>query len=780
MVGVLVREVGRRRFVRHQLAPLLAGLAAAMLVDGSAAAQSSAPVASALPPPDLPFAIDGPAPPVAPAVVLRDEEGRATVRAVRLDAPLRLDGALDESLYHEVSPISSFIQVEPAAGAPATERTDIWLAFDADHVYVACRCWESEPGRRVATEMRRDSPATWLGNDVVSLFFDTFYDRRNGVGFTINSIGGRNDGQVTNEGQYAGDWNPIWDFATGRFESGWTMEVAIPFKSLRYREGTEQVWGFNALRAVRWKNELSLITRVPPGRGMGSVQQSSRAATLVGLEVPGGAANLDIKPYATMSRSTNAAARPEDPTDFDGDIGLDVKYGVTQSLSADFTYNTDFAQVEADEAQVNLTRFSLFFPEKREFFLENQGTFSFGGIGTTGQGAGSDAPILFYSRRIGLTDGEAVPIRAGGRLTGRAGRYSLGLLNIQTGDAGDTDSGASNFSVLRVKRDVLRRSSIGLLATGRSVSEDAAGSNVAYGVDGTFGFFTNLSINTYWARSRTNGLTGNDHSYRAQLDYAGDRYGLQVEHLAVGEHFNPEVGFLRRRDMRRSFGQVRFSPRPANIPAVRKFSWTGSLAYIENMAGRLETREQGAEFEIEFASSDRAWVAYSGTYEFLDRTFEIADGVDLPIGGYGFDGVRAGWQLGQNRQLSGSFEAEHGTFYNGTRTALRISRGRLTLGPQLALEPTYSVNFVDLDQGSFTTHVGGSRVVYTMSPRMFASALVQYSSTSGTVGANLRLRWEYQPGSELFVVYNEEQDTRALAPPANRTFVVKVNRLLRY
>jgi hypothetical protein len=731
----------------------------------------------------LQFVIDGPAVPAPPAVISRDDAGRATIRAVRAETPIRIDGVLDDALYDLVLPISDFIQVEPQEGAPATEKTDLWLAFDDQHIYLAFRCWDSTPDRRVATEMRRDSGTTWNGNDVVSFFIDPFYDRRNGVGFTINSIGGRNDGQITNERQYAGDWNPIWDFSVGRFEGGWTVEVALPFKSIRYRAGSTQIWGFNALRTNRWKNELSTVARIPPGRGMQSVQQASMAATVVGIEAPAGARNLDVKPYATTSLVSDANARPRVINDLNGDIGLDVKYGVTQNLIADLTYNTDFAQVEADEAQVNLTRFSLFFPEKREFFLENQGTFSFGGVATSGQNAGAgDTPVLFYSRRIGLDGGRVVPIQAGGRLTGRVGRYSLGLLNIQTGPEASASVEPANFSVLRVKRDILRRSSVGLLFTGRSARQGEGGLDGTVGLDATFGFFNDLSINAYWARTGTEGPGGADTSYRAQLDYAGDRYGVQVEHLLVGDRFNPAVGFLRRDDMRRSSGQVRFSPRPRAIRSVRRFSWIGSTAYIENTSGRLETREQGAEFAIEFQNADRFSVGYTGTHEFLPRPFPIARGVTLPIGAYDFDMVRVGWDLGQQRGISANLLAERGTFYNGRRTTVSASRGRMSLGPQLSLEPTYSVNWVTLTQGAFTTHLAGSRITFTATPRMFASALLQYSSGLDVVTANLRLRWEYRPGSEIFVVYNEERDTRARAFPtmSTRSLIVKANRLLRF
>jgi len=263
--------------------------------------------------------------------------------------------------------------------------------------------------------------------------FDTFYDRRNSVNFVTNALGARQDGQVTNERQWNGDWNTVWEVRAGRFEGGWTVEIAVPFKSLRYRPGRAQVWGFNAFRTNRWKNEISYVTRVPAARGQSALYQGSVEATVVGLEVPSGSRNLELKPYAISDVTTNRAAAVRN--DVSGDVGLDVKYGLTQNLMADFTYNTDFAQVEADEQQVNLTRFSVFFPEKRDFFLENQGLFAFGGAAAGGFSAqNSDVPILFYSRRVGLNDGQPVPIIAGGRTTGRVGRYSLGLVDMQTGD----------------------------------------------------------------------------------------------------------------------------------------------------------------------------------------------------------------------------------------------------------------------------------------------------------------------------------------------------------
>lgn len=760
-------------------------IATSLVVGVSGSAHAQAPAGVTAPPVEaigLPPGFMGPPPPVAPATVTRDAEGRATIRAVRSEVPLRIDGRLDEPLYATALPISDFIQLEPQTGLSATEKTEAWLSFDSRNLYISFRCWDSAPERRVTTEMRRDSPTTWLGNDHVSVFLDPYYDRRNGLSFTINAIGGRNDGQVTNERQYSPDWNPVWSFATGVFEGGWTVEIAIPFKSLRYQAGVAQTWGFNALRTNRWKNELSTITRLPQGRGQNAVQQASLAATVVGLQVPSASRNLDVKPYATTSVATDASRPGAVVTDRHADVGVDVRYGLTQTMSADLTYNTDFAQVEADEAQVNLTRFSLFFPEKREFFLENQGMFAFGGAVTSGQNAGGgDTPILFYSRRIGLNGSRVVPIVAGGRVTGRAGRYSLGLLNIETGEEPTAALSRSNFSAVRVKRDILRRSSIGVLATGRADRQSGADMSTTLGVDGTFGFFNNLAINSYWAQTRNPGIARDDRSYRAQVDYAGDRYGVQLEHMLVGDNFNPTLGFIRRDDMRRSYGQFRFSPRPRSLKVIRRLSWMGSVAHVENTRGRLETREQLGEFAVEFQNSDRMSVAYQSQYEFLPRSFQIAPGVVLPVGSYGFDLVRLGWELGAQRRISANLLFEHGGFYDGRKSALTVSRGRLNVNARLALEPTYSVNRVSLPAGDFTAQVGGARITYTMTPRMFASGLVQYSSNLRTVSANLRFRWEYQPGSELFVVFNEERDTRAPAFPslATRSVILKVNRLFR-
>ena len=380
---------------------------------------------------------------------------------------------LDEKLYQTLTPITGFIQQDPDEGALATEPTLVWILFDARNIYIAARCRDSHPERIIANDMRRDG-SNVSQNDNVSVIIDTFYDRRNGYEFLMNSIGGAWDTQVTDERDTNRNWNTVWIPRSRRDAEGWTLEMAIPFRSLRYRGSGPQTWGINIRRNVRWKNELSYLSPVPRRYGARGILRLSQAATLVGLEAPPAALNLDVKPYAVGNVKADRAIDPAFENDVNGDAGFDVKYGITQSLAADFTYRTDFAQVEDDDQQVNLTRFNLLFPEKRDFFLEGQGIFAFGGASTTPPtGAATSAPVntpvMFFSRRIGLSDNRAIPIEVGGRMTGKAGRYSIGLLDIQTDDSPEAREPSTNFAVVRLKRDILRRSYVGVIGTYRSI-----------------------------------------------------------------------------------------------------------------------------------------------------------------------------------------------------------------------------------------------------------------------------------------------------------------------
>ena len=722
--------------------------------------------------------------PQLPDTVSRDADGRTTVRAVRLSAPLRVDGTLDEEIYRTVTPISDFVQNDPQNGTPATEKTEVWLSFDNDNIYVSARMSESQPERMIVNEMRRDSFAL-VQNENFQFVFDTFHDRRNAISLQFNPIGGRMDGQVTNGRQVNLDWNPIWRLEVRRHPDGsWTAEAAVPFKSLRFQPGVAQVWGFQARRISRWKNESSYLTRLPDGTGINGHTRVADFATMVGLEVPSGSRPLDLKPYVTSNLSTDLGASPRVRNRFGKDFGFDAKYALTQNLTADFTYNTDFAQVEADEQQVNLSRFSLFFPEKREFFLENQGLFQFAASNTGNNNQNtSETPTLFYSRRIGLDSGRPIPLEYGGRLSGRVGAYSLGLLNIQTDDVATLGVPTTNFSVARLRRDILRRSAIGALYTRRSLAANRRGDSESYGVDGAFAFFENLYFNTYWAQTSNPGTGDDDTSYRGQMFYNADRYGAQLERLAVGEDFDPQLGFMRRQDFHKTRGMLRFNPRPRNrFTAVRQFNFQTSIEYFTNNAGAFESRERRAEFGVEFDSSEGFEANVVEMREHLLQGFEIADGVHIPAGDYKFTTLESSFAIGSQRRLSGSINVEAGQFYGGTRTSLGFSGARVKLTPQLAFEPGFSVDHVDLPFGTFTATLVSTRTTFTITPLMFVSGLVQYNSSNHSFGSNVRLRWEYQPGSELFVVYNDGRDTRLGGFPElqNRSIVVKLNRLFRF
>lgn len=714
----------------------------------------------------------------------RDDEGRLTLRALRLDQPLAIDGRLDDAVYEGTPATAGFVQQEPRPGDSATEATDIWILYDATTLYVAARLWDSEPDRIIATEMRRDHRNIG-GGDSVTVALDTFLDRRNGVLFQTNLLGALRDAQVTDERNENTDWNTVWTTRSARFDGGWSVEMAIPFRSLRYGSSGPQVWGINVERNVRWKNERSFLSPIPPAFSFGGINRFSLAATLTGVETPAGAKNLEVKPFAIATSTTDRRASPPTANELSAAAGVDVKYGLTRGLTADLTINTDFAQVEADQDQVNLTRFSLFFPEKREFFLEGQGVFAFGGGQSNPFGPGGDTPVMFYSRRIGIDGGVVAPIRAGGRVTGRAGPYTLGLLDIQAGAAGDI-SPTANFSVVRVRRDTLKRSTVGIIGTHRSALADGSGTNQVFGIDTNLAFFTNLTANAYWAESRTPGSTGDQSSYRVRVGNQGDRYGFEYEHLLVGADFNPEVGFVRRSDFRLNRLALDFTPRVAGSALVRKFQYGVSLDRYATGAGVLATREVEGSVGVQFQSGDEWNVEYTRSYEAIDRPFRIAAGVSVPAGAYDFQRVSTFIRLGQQRPLSGFVQASRGSFWNGTRTEASYN-GRIDVSTRLSFEPRVQMDWVDLPTGAFRSRLLGSRVTYTHTPRMSASALVQFNSSTHTVSTNVRLRWEYEPGSDLYVVYSEGRDTEsslgeARAPSGlqNRGVAIKFTKLWRF
>jgi len=732
-------------------------------------------------------------PPVPPEVVTRDAQGHAVLRTTRLASPLTFDGRLDEPVYQAVRGASGFLQQEPVEGGPASDKTEVWVFFDDKNIYFSARLWETHPDRRVTSDMRRDS-SNLYNNDHIGVLFDTFEDGRNGFGFSSNAQGGMFDWQVTNE-QPSNNWNGLWEVRTAVFDQGWTAEFVIPFRSMRFKEGSQQ-WGVNVRRMVRWRNELTFLSQVPISWGRRGLSKVSSVGTLVGLESPTSLRNLDIKPYGLGSTTTNRRATPPVSNQNTGEFGVDAKWGITQSIVTDFTYNTDFAQVEDDEAQVNLTRFSVLFPEKRDFFLEGQDVFNFAGAGSNqggggqgptainmgGGGGGNVTPIVFFSRRIGLQNGQVVPILGGARVLGRGNGFQVGGLQMRTESVDAAGLPASDFSVLRVNRDILRRSRIGVIATRRGPGAAGGDEGYSYGVDSTINPLEALAINTYWAGTSGNdGSTNDRSSYRANVNWNADLTGLQVEHMFLGDQFNPEIGFLRRSAFRRSYAQARLSPRPARWKTVRKFYYEGSYDYFEDRHGRPESREAQGAYRMELSNGDQWAVEYAKAYESLPEAFQVTPGVVVPTGEYRFQQTKLLYTSSPQRPVSGTLTLTYGGFYGGTLRELTW-RGRVEFGPRFYAEPTVSLNRFDTPFGDGDANIISSRLTYTLTPRMFASALVQYQSASKAISTNARFRWEYQPGSELFVVYSDGRNTTGPGFPEldNRSLVVKITKLFRF
>ena len=715
-------------------------------------------------------------------VTTRGADGGLIIHATRVTKPINIDGQLNEEVYQQVGSITGFIQSDPNEGAPETERTEAWVFFDDKNIYVAFRCWDHRAAGITGSELRRDNGRI-NSSDNVAVSFDTFYDGRNGFQFTESVAGGMRDGTVVDEALQA-DWNGIYQVKPSRDDKGWSAEYAIPFKTLRYPAGRAQTWHIQLRRVVRsnGKNEMVYITPLKAIWSFFGSNKFSYAATLVDLEVPPPGLNLEVKPYVISPVSTDLVATPAVRNDFAPKVGLDVKYGMTKSLTADFTYNTDFAQVEIDEAQINLTRFNLSFPEKREFFLEGQGIYDFGLQTGPNTVPSASAPTIFYSRRIGLNGSRVVPVIGGGRLSGRAGPWTIGAFNMETDDDAAANVSRTNFTVARVRRNILNRSNFGGIYTRRSVSTVAAGANDVAGLDLNLAVRQNVWFTGYLARSQTPTRRGQDLAYRTFYHYNSDRYGVQLDRHVVEQNFNPEVGFMPRSNFRRNFAEFRYSPRPTNHPYVRRLNSRGNLDYITDNNNVLQSRSALASFRTELHTGDSIAVEHARLFEQLNAPFQISRGVVIPAAGYDFQNTRVAFSAGGQRRLSGTASVEIGSFYGGTRKTNGYT-GRIDLTPQVGFEPTISLNWIDLPQGRFSTTIVGGRGVLTLTPRMFATALIQRSTSNNALSTNLRLRWEYQPGSELFVVYFEGRSTlpsAGLDSLQNRGFVVKVNRLFRW
>ena len=482
-----------------------------------------------------------------PASLAQDPEKKVT--AVHIQSPILIDGNLDEPEWSLAQPATDFVQQEPLMGEPSTERTEVRMLYDDENLYLGVYCFDSAGSEGITiTDISRDyAPRE---TDTFTMVFDTFNDKRNSFIFGTNAGGAKRDGQTAGDSERRNyDWDTVWHVKTKITEQGWQAEIAIPFRSLRFREVEEQVRGVNFGRRIRRKNEYTHWSPIPrPHR----TSRVSLAGELNGLSGIRQGRNLYLKPYLL----TPVVRREGDDVDFLFDVGFDLKYGVTSELALDVTLNTDFSQVEADLQQINLTRFPLFFPEKREFFLENAPLFQVRRVGRGLRNSSRDL-IAFFSRRIGLSQGRVVPILGGARVTGRVGPYGIGFLSIQTDEFEELPS--TNFTVARVQRDILGNSDVG----GIFINKQGGGQyNRTYGVDGRLQFFQNLEIASFFLKTDTPGLSGEDTSASAFVGWADHRYDIQAEYLSIEDNFNPEVGFIPRKGIRKSRGEFNLKLRP--------------------------------------------------------------------------------------------------------------------------------------------------------------------------------------------------------------------------
>lgn len=664
---------------------------------------------------------------------------------------IEVDGELNEGIWQNALPATDFVQTEPYPGKPATERTEVRVVYDADNLYVGAFCFDSEPHKITVFDLRRDFEGE--ETDVFGLILDTFRDKRNGFAFLTNPKGARREFQAIDDGRDVNvNWEGVWFVRAKVYDYGWAVEIAIPFKTLRFSETGTPVWGVNFLRKVRRKNETAYWAPIPLRN---QLQHVSYAGELRGLEGIKQGRNLKIKPFAVAEISQlSLNQQGSATTHFDG--GIDLKYGITPGLTLDGTYNTDFSQVEVDEQQINLTRFPLFFPEKREFFLENAGLFQFGEVPKVSGPPRDPELMLFFSRRIGLSDdGEVVPIRGGSRLTGRVGNYGLGLLNIQTKEMGETP--AHNFTVARLKRQIFSRSNIGAIFINR-YSNFSPNEHRAFGVDGNFRFFENLRLNSFVARIQTPGVTRNNLAGKMAVDWTDRRIDFYASYLDVQENFKADVGYVRRTGMRLSQLEWGYHYRPQKNRIFRDIIvFKGVLEYTTDQHNKPVTKLFRPIFRIWFHNGAVFEVTARKNFERLDEPFRLRPNVVIPVGDYDFSEVLVMGNTDKSRMVSGDLRFSNGNFYHGKKTSLNLA-GTFRPNYKFSAAIRYERNAIDLPGTSFSSNLLGIRLNYGFSTRLFLNAFIQYSSEKKRVSSNIRLNFIHRPMSDFFIVYNEQRD----------------------
>jgi hypothetical protein len=703
---------------------------------------------------------------------VEEGSGRRTTAAVRLEAQPVLDGeVLADPAWAGTVPASGFVQSAPDEGEPASERTEVRVGFDGDTLFIGVVCYDRDPSGIIVSERRRD--VSLDESDSFAILLDTYLDRQSGFVFGTNPAGIEFDGQVTGEtegGLSAGNtfnrnWDAVWEVRTQVSELGWSAEFAIPFRTLRYATGANGRWGINFQRNIRRRNETSFWA---PLSRQYNLYWVSGAGDLEGVEAPA-QRNLKWIPYVLVESRREGVEGASTQSDFEA--GLDVKYGVTQSLTLDATVNTDFAQVEADEQQINLDRFNLFFPEKRPFFLENAGLFS----------VGVDEELeLFFSRRIGLgPNGEEIPIEGGLRLSGKAGANNLGLLYMRAEEASGV-APRNDFAVARYSRDLPNRSAIGAMFVGREGGGPLApgdDTNSTFGLDGRWGIGEYGQVSGFVARTETPGITEDDHAYRLAARYDGESLVYSVGYTEVGEGFNPEVGFLRRRGYRKPDAFVLYRIRPENWWGLQELRPHVSYRGFWGFDDFQETGYLHVDNHWEWANGYELHTGVNFTREGVREAFEIVPGIVVPPGTYDHEDLQLVFFTNRGAPASFEMRVTAGGIFGGDRVALSPGVS-LRAGEAFNGEIGWTNNDVDLPGGSFETNLGRLRLSYSFTPRVFVQALVQYNDRADRWATNLRFGRLQSANTGLFVVYDEVRDIGSAGTGIpDRSLIVKYSRL---
>ncbi len=705
-------------------------------------------------------------------------EPRLSLRALAIEEEIEIDGRLDEAAWSRADSTSGeFIQIQPNPGYPMTERTVIRIMYDENNLYIGALLYDSEPDQLSIPGLEQDYQTH--DSDIFGIAIDSYYDRQSSFLFAVNPGGAIFDAQTFNDSRYVNRaWEGVIHVETTIHERGWTAEIAIPVNTLRFSSSDgEMTWGLNFSRRIRRKSEEGNWAPMPR---QFRLYKMSMAGRLTGIRNLNRGRNLWIKPYVSAARRDGEELVADPGNDFDA--GFDVKYGVTSRLTLDLTAFTDFSQVEVDQEQVNLTRFSLFFPEKRDFFLENDGVFSFSDIAIRNYRTGSSPQKfkLFHSRRIGLNeDRQPQPIAAGGRLTGQAGIFDVGLLNVQT--RADRDVPAENFAVVRLKGDVVGNSDVGVIFVNRqgTSSEVSGDYNRAFGVDGNFRLLRNMVVNSYLAATDDPDVSGNRYAGMFQVAWRDPVWDVSTLVKHVGDGFDPEVGFVDRRGVRQLYATVGAHPEP-DIPHVLRINPHADVHYYSGMDWTLETRKLNGELGVTFMDGSVLTLGYEDSFERLVGVTSIAS-VDVAAGDYGFGTKTVSYTASGERALSGNVRFSNGGFYDGDRTSIG---GNLQFRPSHHLAFDFGVQHNDLNlAGSeFTADLFSGRFRYAYNTKLFLMGFVQFNESTDELVSYLRLNVIHAPLSDIFLVFSERRNVAAGvvdgATVLDRMVTAKVTRLV--